>query len=181
MTGRLSNGVKPPAGTLSSGPLTRVAPLPTPKMNPSSEKKLITMSPAPATVNEPVKTAWKSNRLPAPACSEFPCAMMVPVKLPFRSVVTFVNGRVLTPTPDVFPGIVPPGGLKLIVGNAWMNAGSVPAGVLKTPEPFEKKNRASIGVVEMLWTGVIQLTDALFDTAEPETAWTVSAPELAPE
>jgi hypothetical protein len=89
------------------------------------------MSPALATVNEPVNTAWKLNRVPAPACRPFPCATIVPVKLPFRSVVTLVNGRELTPTPDVFPGMVPDGGLKLMVGNAWMNAGVAVAGMLK--------------------------------------------------
>jgi hypothetical protein len=108
-------------------------------MKPSSEKKLITMLPALATVNEPVYTAWKLNSEPSPARRPLPSAMIVPVKLPFRSVVTFLNGRVKTPTPYVLTVIVPAGGLKLMVGNAWMNAGSVPAGVLNTPEPFEKK------------------------------------------
>src|SRR5262245_13428421 len=36
MTGKLSNGVRILLGGLKSAPLTRVAPLPTPKMNPSS-------------------------------------------------------------------------------------------------------------------------------------------------
>ena len=139
------------------------------------------MSPAPATVNEPVKTAWKSNIVPTPACRPLPWATMVPVKLPFRSVVTLVNGRVNTPTPEVLPGMVPPGGLKLIVGKAWMNAGVAVGGVLNTPEPLEKKKRAKSGVVEMFCTGVIQLTEAVFDTAVPEVARTASVPALAPE
>jgi hypothetical protein len=41
---------------------------------------------------------------------------MTPVKLPFRSVVTSVKGRVLTPTGEVLPGMVPDGGLKSMVG-----------------------------------------------------------------
>ena len=65
--------------------------------------------------------------------------MIVPVKLPLRSVVTFVKGRVKTPTPELLPGIVPAGGLKLMVGKAWMNAGVAVRGVLKTPDPSVAK------------------------------------------
>src|SRR6478609_6917267 len=176
MIGRFSNAVWPEAGTLSSGPLTRVAPPPTPRINPSSEKKLSTTSPALATVNVLVKTAWNVNNVPRPASTPLPLASMVPVTLPFRSVVTSKNGRVLTPIPEVLPGMVPAGGWKLIVGNDCVNAGVAVAGVLNAPEPSEVKKRAKMVLVEMFCTGVTQLTIALFETAVPDVAWTVSLP-----
>src|SRR5579864_8700122 len=170
ITGKPANGVLPDAGTLTSGPLTRVAPPPTPIMKPSSEKKLSTTSPALATVKLLSKTAWNVNSGPSPACNPFPWAAIVPVKLPFKSVVTSKNGRVFTPMPEVFPGMVPAGGLKLMVGNDRVNAGVAVAGVSNEPEPSEVKKRAKIVAVEIFCTGFTQLTTAELETAVPEVA-----------
>lgn len=83
--------------------------------------------------------------------------------MPFKSVVTSVNGRVFTLTDEVFPGTVPAGGLKLIVGNVWMNAGVAVVGVSNDPDPSERKNWPVTVVVEMLCTGVTQLTVTVFE------------------
>src|SRR5215470_6833278 len=82
---------------------------------------------------------------------------MEPVKLPFRSVVTSVSGRVLTPIVPGIPGIVPVGGLKLMVGKFWVKAGVAVGGVLNGPEPSEVKKRPRIVVVEMGCAGTTQL------------------------
>ena len=50
-------------------------------------------------------------------------ATVVPVKLPARLVVTSVKGLVFGPTPDLFPGTVPAGGLKSTTGNCWPKRG----------------------------------------------------------
>src|SRR6266480_3328076 len=101
---------------------------------------------------------------------------MIPVKFPFRSVVTSVNGRVFTFTPEVFPGIVPAGGSKSMVGNSWVKTGVAVGGMLKIPEPLEVKNRPKIVLVEIGCTGVIQLTLALLEDVPFELDWTVSVP-----
>src|SRR5919112_2954570 len=121
------------------------------------------MSPAAATVKLPLKTPLKSKSVPTPAWKPLPCAGIVPVKAPLLSVVTLVNGCVVTPTPEVLPGTVPAGGLKLMVGKYWLKTGACVGCALKTPEPLEVKNRPSTVVVEMVWTGVTQLTLEPFD------------------
>src|SRR5579864_1761145 len=108
---------------------------------------------APTTVNEPSNTAWKVNSDPTPACNWLPWAVIVPVKFPFRSVVTSMNGRVLTPMPVLLPGTVPAGGLKLIVGNDCVKAGVVPGGMSNAPEPSLKKKRPNTVLVEIFCTG----------------------------
>src|SRR5882724_6296022 len=110
---------------------------------------------------------------------------MVPVKFPFRSVVTLVNGRVFTPTGDVFPGMVPVGGLKSMVGKFWLNTGVAVGGVSKEPEPSEAKKRPKMVVVETGCVGVTQLMEAVLElTCVPPriaAAWTVSVPFTVPE
>src|SRR4029077_14529095 len=115
-----------------------------------------------------------------PACSPLPCATIVPVKFPLRSVVMSMNGRVFTPMPVLLPGTVPAGGLKLIVGNDCVKAGGAVGGVSNDPEPSEAKNRANTVLVEMFWTGVILLTVAELETVVPEVACTMSLPLCVP-
>src|SRR3990172_2946370 len=106
----------------------------------------------------------------------------MPVKFPLRSVVTFVNGRVFTPTPEVFPGTVPAGGLKLMVGKGMSNTGVSFGVALKMPELSAVKKRPQIVVVETCWTGVTQLTCAGLEfritTPSVVEAWTASMPLL---
>jgi len=109
-----------------------------------------------------------------------PSATIVPVKFPFKSVVTLVNGTVDTPTPEVFPGIVPNGGLKLIAGCACSQHDTSVFFLLNVPPPSERNHRESTGVVETAATGVIQLIAAVFDTAVPAVAVTVSFPFAVP-
>src|SRR5262245_14038496 len=72
-------------------------------------------------------------------------------------------GRFPTPTLEVLPGIVPAGGLKLMVGNVWVNKGCCPGSKLITPDPLDVKNRPVIAVDEMVWLGTTQLTVEVLD------------------
>src|SRR6185437_9087901 len=110
---------------------------------------------------------------------------MLPVKFPFKSVVTSVNGLVFTPIEPGIPGIVPVGGLKLMVGKFWTNAGVAVGGVLNGPESFEKKKRPLMVVVEIGCAGTTQLIVLVLElrVVEPEEtlATMESTPEAAPE
>src|SRR5262249_52152781 len=130
----------------------------------------------------PEKTALKTNRSPVPAWWPLPCATMVPVKLPDRSVVTSTIGRVFTFTPEVLPGTVPAGGVKVMVGNVCPKTGVAVGGVLKSPLPSEWKKRPWTVLVEITCVGTTQVTTAVLDCSPLEaTARTVSSPALAPE
>ena len=155
-----------------------------PTTKPSSEKKLNVTSPAAAMVNSPVSTSWKLKRVPTPACTPLPSAVIAPVKFPCKSVVTFVNGRLKTPTPDVLCGTVPAGGLKLIVGTICEKAGVAVFGVLNTPEPLLAKNCASTVVVVTVWIGVTHEIVLVFDVSGVPryvaVPCAVSSPRFAP-
>src|SRR2546425_867645 len=154
ITGRPVNAVT--LGALVSGPLIRVAPLPMPRMKPSSLTVLKVTAPGVPTTIEPVNTALKLLTLLRPACSPLPCAMIVPVKLPLMSVVTSVNGRVSPPTVD--PGIAVDDALKLIAGKFCVHTGVAVASVLNTPVPSAVKNRPKTVVVDTPCTGETQPT-----------------------
>src|SRR5438128_265444 len=139
------------------------------------------MLPAFATVNWPVNTASKAIRSPTswgeqpevaalqPACCPLPCATIVPVKLPFWSVVTSVKGRVSTPMLEGAFGTLPEGGLKLIVGKNCENTG-VAVGRMSNV-PFHQlelgKKRPHIVLVETFWRGATQLTVAVLEVVDP--------------
>jgi len=75
-----------------------------------------------------------------------------------------VKGAVLSPIVDGSPGITG-GGLKLMLGNVWVNAGVAVGGVSKAPDPSERKNSPVIVLVEIVIVeaGVIQDTGTELD------------------
>jgi hypothetical protein len=65
-------------------------------------------------------------------------------------------------------------------GKHCLNTGVAVGRVLKEPDPSEEKKLPHTVSVEMLCTGVIQLTTAVLETAPLELAWIVSLPLDAP-
>jgi hypothetical protein len=88
--------------------------------------------------------------------------------------------------PVLLPGTVPAGGLKLIDGKYCEKTACVPGAMLNVPELLGfGKNCPKIAFVEIVCTGVIQLTVPVFDrSVTPVTvtcAWIESVPLWLPE